>query len=258
MYADLLFLSEFLFDYLILNIVKEWTGYNCTFKRLILGSLIGAFISTLLSVCYSDTPVFFNFIMGIVLCFAMIKTAFKPISRNSYLYLICYCYAVAVIQGGIIAFIRNRYPEFPIFFLFIIGFTILKISMFVKKSIGSKISKLCQVSLKTEHRILRFTALMDTGNMLFDSERNLPVSIIYEKDLPKEVINQTTKSIKFNSLGCTNGNLKIIYVPYICIEYKGEKKLIENVPLGLSPHKLSTSDSYQMIISPEIINKMEI
>lgn len=258
MYADLLFLTEFLSDYLILHIVKEWTGYYATIKHLIISSLVGAFISTLLNIFLPDAPALFNLSAGILLCLVMVKIAFKPKMRCSLLNLISHSYATALIQGGIINFIQKRYPSFPYYIFFIIGFIVLKTGVFFKNKIYEKGEKLCQITIKFNNIIQSYTALIDTGNLLFDQKSNLPVSIIAEETLPEEFKAQATHSINFNSLGCTNGSLKIIYVPYICVEYKGEKKLIENAPLGLSTHKLSASDSYQMIISPEIINKMEI
>lgn len=254
MYADLLFLTEFLSDYLILHIVKEWTGYYSTLKRLIISSLIGALLSTLLTIFFPKAPVMFNFATGILLCLAMIKIAFNPKTRCSFFNLTSHCYATALIQGGIINFIQQRYPTFPYYIFFFIGFIVLKTGVFLKNKIKVRGEKLCQVNIKFKNMIQSYTALIDTGNLLFDQKSKLPVSIIVEEALPEEFRDQATHNIKFNSLGCTNGSLKIIYVPYICVEYKGEKKLIEHAPLGLSTHKLSASDSYQMIISPEIIN----
>ena len=106
MYADLLLLTEFLSDYLILQIVKEWTGYYATIKHLITGSLVGAFISTLLNIIFPDAGTLFNLSAGVLLCLVMVKIAFKPKIRCSLLNLISHCYVIALIQGGIISFIQ--------------------------------------------------------------------------------------------------------------------------------------------------------
>lgn len=258
MYADLLFLNEFMNDCLILLIVKELNGYQTTKKRLLSGALMGALISTLLAIFYSDASIIFNIIAGIFLCLIMIRIAFNPKIKSLFFRLFLHTYAAAFIMGGIVGFMKERLSFFPLPLLFIIGYFVIKIGIWITSFINKKGDKLCSIKIKFSDEIISYTALIDTGNLLFDKISKLPVSVIVEEAIPEEFRKKATHSISFNSLGCTNGTLRIIYVPYICVEYKGEKKLIENAPLGLSSHRLSTSDSYQMIISPEIINKMEI
>lgn len=254
MYADLLFLTEFMNDCLILLIVRELNGYQTSKKRLIFGALIGALISTLLAIFFADAPVIFNILAGIFLCLCMIKTAFNTKIKSSFYRLFIHTYATAFIMGGITSFLQKIIPVLPAILIFFIGFFIIKGGIFISSLINKKGECLCRINICFDNVVKNYTALIDTGNLLFDQKSNLPVSIIVEEALPEEFRDQATHSINFNSLGCTNGSLKIIYVPYICVEYKGEKKLIEHAPLGLSTHKLSASDSYQMIISPEIIN----
>lgn len=258
MYADLLFLTEFMNDCLVLSIVKAMTGYHTTKKRLLAGSLTGAFISTLLAIVFPDAPIIFNIAAGIILCLAMIWICFNPKIRSSFFRLFLHTYAAAFILGGVISFIEQYIPSLPVPIIFIMGFILLKTGLLIASYINKKGGKLCRVNIKFQDEVLSYTALIDTGNLLIDNESKLPVSVIAAESVPKSCITKPTHTITFNSLGCTNGALEIIYAPYICVEYKGEKKLIEKAPLGLAGHKLSASDSYQMIISPEIINKMEI
>lgn len=258
MYADILFLTEFMNDCLILLIVKELNGFQTSKKRLMSGALIGALISTLLAIFFADAPVIINILSGILLCLCMIKIAFNTKVKSLFFRLFLHTYATAFIMGGICSFLQKIIPTLPAILIFSLGFFIVKGGVFINLLISKKGNCLCEVSICYENIIKKHTALIDTGNLLFDKKSKLPVSIISEEVLPEEIKLKATHCISFNSLGCTNGSLKILYVPYICVEYKGEKKLIENAPLGLSTNKLSASDSYQMIISPEIINKMEI
>lgn len=258
MYAELLFLTEFMNDFLILLIVKELNCYQMSKKNMIAGALTGALISTILAVFFSDASVVFNIFAGIFLCMSMIRISFNPKIKSQFLRLFLHTYAAAFIMGGITDFIQNRIIQLPASFIFLIGFIMVKAGIFINTLIKKKGECLCRINVSFENEIKSYTALIDTGNLLFDGESGHPVSIIFEDAIPERFRKRTEKSILFNSLGCTNGTLRIIYVPYICVEYKGEKKLIEHVPLGLSANKLSASDSYQMIISPEIINKTEI
>lgn len=256
MYADILFLTEFINDCLILLIVKEINGYKTSVKRLLSGAITGAVISTILAVFFANLPVVLNIFAGIFLCLCMIKIAFAPKIRSLTCRLFLHTYAAAFIMGGVISFIQARFSQIPATSVSAIGFLLVKTGVFVSRLITKKSENLCHVNISFNQQIISCTALIDTGNMLVCKKTNLPVSIITSETIPEGFKSKDTHTITFNSLGCTNGTLEIIYVPYICIEYKGEKKLVYNAPLGISENRLS--DSYQMIISPEIINKMEI
>lgn len=256
MYADILFISEFINDYLILSAVAYIGGYKKKRQRLLGAALCGAFISCMLTVFYRNLPDLLNLIAGILLCLIMIFLAFRPDTRSAAFRLFLYTYATAFIIGGINNFLLQRFPGLPTPLLFAGAYIMLKAGAFLIFFINVKGGKICRVSVKFENELKHFNALIDSGNLLFDRTSGLPVSIIDIDELEKDF--NITGTISFNSLGCEKGTLELINVPYICIRYKGENKLIENAPLGLSKHKLSASDSYQMIISPNIINKMEM
>jgi len=255
MYADLLFITELMNDYLILTTVSILTNFKIQQRRLLLGAISGALLSTILTCFFSNNYVFFNFFIGIILCLVMIKIAFRPSSRSVLIRLLIYTYATAFIIGGIVSFLNIRIPIVPSWLIFLISCVILNIGILLTAYINKESLKLCQITIHFPDRNFKCSALIDSGNMLVDKKTNLPVSILDKDCIPTSINRTNTNKITFNSLGCENGTLEIIYVPYICIEYSGEKKLIENAPVGVSPFKLSSSNAYRMIISPDIINK---
>lgn len=254
MYADLLFFNELLSDYLILLAVSHILGQQTAQKRIILGALCGAFAATVFALFFVDVGTIFNIAAGIILCFLMVYIAFFPSTRSNFLHISLYTYATAFVMGGIANFITERFPAIPAIIVFLVGFLLLESGIKLASLINKNTAKLCTVRISFANGIKSYTALMDTGNLLYDDHSGHAVSIISKGSLPNFQDLTTSHTISFKSLGCENGTLKIIYVPYMCVEAFGKKKLIENAPLGISEHTLSSSDSYQMIINPEILN----
>lgn len=254
MYADILFLTEFLNDYLILLAVSCITGHHTGRKKLIAGALCGALISTILALFTADSGAFFNIASGIGLCLLMISITFSPRTRSDYFRLFLYTYSTAFILGGIINFFNERFPAVPSFIIFVLGFLLLKTGIKLSAFINKRNIKTCTVRISFPGQVKNLTALMDTGNLLYDEKSKYPVSIINRSCIPDFKENNISHSIPFKSLGCEFGTLEIMYVPYMCIEYQGNKKIIENAPLGISKNELSSANSYQMIICPDIIN----
>lgn len=256
MYADLLFLNEFLRDYLIITVVSTMTAFKTTKKRQLVAAGFGALLSTLLVIVVPKSSHLCNLIFGIILCMAMIKISFKPSEKAAFIHLLLYTYAAAFIIGGIITFLQTKFKALPSHIAFLTGFLLLKSGIFLTGIVKKRNERLCQISIKFPNEIKYFKALIDSGNLLIDKNSGLPISIIESDALPSDLELREKHFISFNSLGCTNGKLEFIYIPYICIDFKGNKKLIKNAPVGISKNKLSQANAYQMIISPDIIEKL--
>lgn len=258
MYADIIFINELINDYLILSIAGYISGHKLSRKRQLAGALSGAFVSTLLMVFLWNVPLGINLISGILLAILMIFISFKPKTRAGFVRLFFYTYSSGFILRGISEFFELHFPTLPGQSVFFICYLLLIGGLKVINLINKNSSRICLVNVSLGNEVKHLHALIDSGNLLYDDVTNLPVSIIDNNELPENFSPEQLRYISFNSLGCVNGTLKIITVPFMCIEHKGEKKLVENMPVGISEYKLSASNSYQMIISPEIINKMEM
>ena len=253
MYADILFLTEFIRDYLVLYAVSKIAQRSARPKKLIAGACVGAAFSTLAAIFLPVDHLLFNFFYGLFLCAAMLKAAFQPNTKGDFFHLLLCTYASAFILGGIISFVNSRFPKVPSALIFLTAYLLFRGGFYLVSFLRQRIGKYCTARIVLSDEIKTLTALVDTGNLLKDEKSGLPVSIINESELALPLSEYDFHDVAFHSLGCENGILKVMYVPYLYIDYKGTEKIVQNAPVGISRYPLSPTGAYQMIISPEIL-----
>lgn len=120
--------------------------------------------------------------------------------------------------------------------------------LMLKEAGASK--NLLKIIIKEGNRKVDVTALVDTGNNLFEPMTGKPVSII-EKTVAEKIINENSRFtfIAFKSLGKENGLLKGVFCEYI--EVNGNR--YNNQIIGIYNGKLSNDNMYHMILHPKLL-----
>ena len=135
------------------------------------------------------------------------------------------------------------------------------------------------IEMKLENKIIRTTAMIDTGNLLKEPITNTPVvvlehTLLYEI-LPKEILNHLEnilggdfseipeeiknkyiiklKVIPFSSLGKQNGMLLGIKADYIKIKNQEEQIYKENIIIGIYNKSLTKKGEYRALIGLELM-----
>lgn len=255
MYADILFLTEWIRDYLILYAVSKLVHRPVSARRLFCGAAAGAVFSTAAAFLLPADALFVNLLFGLFLCAVMLFTAFRPKTGTVFFHLLLCTYTVAFILGGIISAVNSRLPSVPPALLFFIAWLLLAAGFAILRRLKKRIRKYADVRIRISEQTKTLRALVDTGNLLKDPPSGLPVSIIHAQALPAPASAYDCHDVAFHSLGCENGTLKVMYVPFLYIEYRGSETLLQDAPVGISPYPLSPADAYQMIVSPEIFIK---
>ena len=161
----------------------------------------------------------------------------------------------------------------------IVAFIIIKISLkIIKTKITSK-DMYCKIKIKINEKLVETKAMIDTGNLAKEPITNTPVVIVestlLEDILPIKILNNVEnilcgdlsqiseeiqekyisklRCIPFSSLGKQNGMLLGIKADEIQVETEEDKKISDNVIIGIYGKSLTKRGEYRALIGIELI-----
>ena len=226
-YLDLVFFLNFSFDLLLLLTLKIILKRNISFKRIILGSLIGSLSIFLLFIKINSLELF---ILKLFISVFMVLITFGYKNMNYFFKNFLYLYFISIILGGFLYFLnitfsyKNNglvffYNGLSINFIVLIIISPIILYFYIKQIKSLKIinNYYYQVSFKYKNKIYTYQAYLDTGNSLY-SYSKIPVVLVYDK------------SFKINNP---------IYIPYSTVDntsllkaFKINKIIINNNPIN--------------------------
>ena len=216
-YLDIIFLTNLIFDFIILLTVSLLLKRNKKIYRIIIGSLIGSLTLIILFIRMNSIELFlYKFIVSIIMIvttfgFKNIKYTFK----NIY-----YMYIVSIILGGFLTFVNNTLSSYNQGILFLnnniklnitlsIILSIILVISYVKqnKTFKTNYNKYYKIDIYFNDKNISLNAFLDTGNKLIDPYKGWPVILVKEDKI--------------------DTNDKYIYVPYNTISDSGIIKCIK-------------------------------
>ena len=229
-YLDLLFILNFIFDLLILLLVKIVNKRTTSKKRIIISSLCGEI--SILFLIFNFNYIFL-FISKIILAIVLNIIAFKYNNIKYLLVNLSYFYMISIILGGFIYYLKINNINYLVIFL--LAPIILLIYYIQSKNLKIKQNQYYNLSIlfNNNHKI-NLTGYLDTGNTLIEPISKKPI-IVIEKDILKNIVRVNNplyvpvKVLNHKSL------LKCIKIK--CIEIEGNK--IDKVMLGISEDNLN-------------------
>lgn len=161
----------------------------------------------------------------------------------------------------------------------IVAFIIIKISLKIIKTRISPKDMFCKITIKLNEKTIETKAMIDTGNLAKEPITNTPVVIVestlLEDVLPSKILNNIEnilggdfsqipeemqekyisklRCIPFSSLGKQNGMLLGIRANEIIVETDDEKKISNNVIIGIYDKSLTKRGEYRALIGIELI-----
>ena len=227
-YLDIIFIINFIFDFILLLSSSIILKRRTRFIRIILGSLFGSLSMFVLFIRFNTISLTIykilisTFMIVITFGFKDIKHFFK----NMY-----YLYLISIIMGGLLYFINNSfsnrngllfYNSFKINIILGIVLSIIGIRIFIKNTKDLKLNYnnyLSAIIYFKDYKI-NVNAFVDTGNKLKDPYTFKPI-ILVDTKLIKEIDNPIYVPFKT----CNNeGLLKCIKANKIYINGIGYKK----------------------------------
>ena len=165
-YIDLLFLLNLIYDFLLLMTVSVTLKRNINYKRLLLGSLVGA-LSTF--IIFFPLNKYLLLVLKIIMGLVMLLVTFKYKNIKYFLHNILYLYMTSVILAGFLYYLKLEFKNLS--YLLILSIAPLILYLYIKeqkdlKSIVNYYRKVI-ITLKNNQEI-NLTGFIDSGNKLKD------------------------------------------------------------------------------------------
>lgn len=257
LYIDVFFLENFMIDSLLLLAVGRVLKCGRSYGRIILGGMLGSFLTCLVIVIPLPAVVkliFFHVIVNSL----MITAGLKITGAGQFVRAIVLLYLSAVVAGGTVQLFRPwlRYAGL-IYAAFAAGYALFLGLWKMAASIGRQEDTVFAVTLYAEEKEREIHALWDTGNVLMDPVTGDPVSIL-TPSLAEEILGgvQTGKCFRYIPF-CSVGGESVMPVfrgEKMCI-HMGEECWIADPLLGISNTEFSREKTYQMILNPGVLSR---
>ena len=292
-YIDIIFLENLIMNSIILYATAIILKLNPKTIRIILSSIIGSIyaIITYITEIQIYTSIILKAILAVTMVYVAfnpqnIKKMCKQVAifyLTSFvfggvtLYLIYYIKPQQVfIKNGVFV---GEYILKVIMLGAIVAFVIIKISLKIIKTKITPKDMYCKIKIKLNEKIIETKAIIDTGNLAKEPITNTPVVIVesslLEDVLPNKILNNLEnilggdlsqiseefqekyisklRCIPFSSLGKQNGMLLGIRADEIQVETEDEKKISNNVIIGIYDKSLTKRGEYRALIGIELI-----
>lgn len=282
-YADILFLINFIIDYIIAYSTSKATYISTSKFRLVLSSLIGGLYSVFMfekRLNYIYSPVFKILISFLIICIAFkiksVKSFFKLL-LNYYIIAFSACgtgifvnyfFGVVNVSGGLFYFENN------VFLLAVAVILSSALIVFALKLINKnnlKNGSFIKLEIYIENKSVNVTGIMDTGNLLLDPITQYPVIVVDYKSISSilpEGINEFLKEennlnsvinrkyinkirlIPFNDV--SGASILKGFKPDLVIIKDKERKVYKDVIIAVSNKNLSANNDFSAILNPLI------
>ncbi len=266
LYADSLFLVNFVMNLYLLLLVNRSLFRTATRKRLVLGAAIGAILYFLPFFC--GGPSWFQCILGILPGgVAMILVAFHVRRIQTFFRILESTLLYSILMGGTMLLLQ-RISWFAqrmtgIWGVLGIGALLYLIIGYFMEHRNQK-NHLCKVTLIYKGNRITVNALLDSGNSLVEPISGKPVSII-EHDMVISLWKeepQFYRAIPYHSIGKKRGILKGYLLPEIQIEVDGVMKVCKEAYVAVCEEYIASGENssaghVKMILNPEVLKEKQ-
>lgn len=254
LYIDVLFLVNFLMDYILLLVTKKVLKAPVSHGRICLGALTGSLLSCLVTavrIPYTSVKIilFYTLIPAV-----MLLAGIKIRDIRSFFRGIIMLYISGFLVGGVFEYL-NQYVQVGSLF-----FALAVASYYISSGVLKVLALLfrfgethCQVTLYSGESSCEAAAIIDTGNHLTDQVSGKAVSIISSRVAEElSVCRQPEKMryIPYQTIGEDGGVLPIFSIDRMCIAGKKEQWIEQ--PVVAVSKDASFGNEYDVILNPDI------
>lgn len=256
LYIDVLFLTNFMMDSLLLLAVRKILGCRAGSRRVFGGAALGAAGLCIVTVLPLYSPLKY-ILLYLVLPVGMLFLGLRIRTTVKLFQAFGLFYVMAFLWGGIQLGLRPYIKTAALFFaVSAASYYVLKGCWEMLVRTQNRQKNLCEVRICTLSGEYTLKALLDTGNVLTDPISKEPVNVI-GKETARQILSaepaQGLRYIPFRSVG-GEGLLAIIRVEKMCV-YLPEEHWVVHPIIGISGQNIQEQDEYQMILNPDIIGK---
>lgn len=267
-YLDLYFLVNSMMDYLLLTLVKKILKVPAGRLRMLAGALLGAVWACAL-LLLPLFPAWAEFVFTWFLLSAlMILVAFGRKNISEFVKILCTLWLVSAASGGILGaldghlrgggylsggIIPNRWPAVSLLWgMAGIYYGICACALFVRSKLQEQ-KNYCEVILSYQGKKKTVTALIDTGNQLYEPYGHQPVHVI-SYEACRQFCDSVSRIIyiPFQAVGTEYGMLPGIQVDEMEVVQDGKVLTVLKKPwLAVSKEPLSAGRQYEMLLHRE-------
>ncbi|MDD4689919.1 MAG: sigma-E processing peptidase SpoIIGA [Eubacteriales bacterium] len=262
-YVDLVFLLNFIVDYLLLNMTGRMIKKEVSTLMLLSGAVIGGFYSILNLLAFDSF--FFSGIFKLLFSGALILFTFGIMQFKGFIRALLMFYFVNfAFCGGIYALLSllNGISQALTFGVFALYSVIAYIFLFIFDRLrqGTIVKNKVKIVISANNKENEINCILDTGNSLYTPFSQKPV-VVVEEDKIHGLLNGTFPgesnlkpiAIPYNSIGCRGGIIYGFTPEYAYILSNGKRQKLTNFVVGVYKGELSIDGSYNGLISPSLI-----
>ena len=255
LYVDVLFLVNFMMDYILLLLVRKTISCSATHGNVCIGAVIGSALTCVIVILPIPYPLIKVVLYHSLVNTCMIFVGLKIKTIRSLVKALILLYIGGFLLGGILEFF-HQYVR--------IGSLLLALAIagyYIVLGIWRFLSYLqrwnqshCKVELFLGEKQCRIKGLIDTGNSLRDPISDRPVSILDRKTAEKYFGEETRKDIRYipySSIGKKEGTLPAFQIDKMCV-YGDSDIWVERPLIGISEEEISAGGDYEMILNPNL------
>lgn len=261
-YVDSLVLLHVLMNFGILLLIRRRFSLGVSKWRLLLAALAAALLYLLLFFVPAKSW-WLSFLetiasVAVMLCIVLCK-------RKRHLFLKCMAWGFfySFLMSGILRTFFYKWRlltgrEISLAALLFISYPVLQgIFMGIQKRLLDKKRSICTVKIKSGKHMISVKALVDTGNSLKEPISGKPVCLIEEKLLAGLTLENELylRAIPFRSVGCEQGILYGVEVPFAEIQTEEQTYALEKIICAGVGYPLSKKGVYQMLLHPALLTE---
>ena len=274
LYIDIIFLINFIMDFLIFFLTKKLLRINTTYIRLGISSATAA-VTYCIAIVYFEFTIVNKIILSLLIFIVPIIIGFRPKGIVELFKILISVYIMTVIVGGVtfasMYYIStNSYMQNFIFaatsrstlrlliFSVLFCYALLKIISVILNQYFIK-NKIYPVQISQNKNTAIAKGIIDTGNSLYEPQSFKPV-LVSEYEVLKELLPENFETsnevckIPYKSVGEANGTLIGVKFDKVVIFDKNIGNLvIENQTIGIYKGKLTNNDEYNILLHPRIL-----
>lgn len=291
-YLDVVFIENICMNYIILFATAIITKVKIRQWRIIISSLIGSIYAIILTLqlleIYSNF--FLKIILSITMVYiALVPKNIKNLLKQLIIFYLT-SFTFGGVAFALLYFIRPQdilmkngvyigsYPIKIALLGGIVGFVIITTAFKLIKNRMTKKDMFCEIQINFKSKAVNVKALVDSGHFLKEPITGLAVIVIesqkLENILPKNILNNIEeildgkkaeelskqeyimykfRLIPFTSLGKQNGLLLGFKPDSVIIKTEENEKEIKNVVIAIYTQNLTKDNSYNALVSLDII-----
>ena len=255
LYIDVLFLVNFMMDYILLLIARRILKCRTAYRNICLGALAGALLTCIvvaLPIPYASVKfILFHTVVNIT----MIKIGLRIGWNRTLAKALITLYISGFLVGGVFEYLDQYVKTGSLFFALAI------LSYYIASGVLSLLSSFfhfweyrCHVVLYLGEKNCEVEAILDTGNHLTDHVTGKAVSVIGKQTAQRLLdgkMPERLRYIPYQSIGRQDGVIPVITVDRLCVKGK-EEQWVEKPLIGISETDISAGKEYDMILNPDI------